>query len=136
MLNRLKHILPQHILTTIYNSLINPYLHYCILTWGTNTERLFLLQKRAIRTITKSHLLAHTDNLFKQLKILKVDDIYKQHQFTFYHKFLHNNLPKCISTILTKQNSQLRSCHTSFYLKPPARVHTESAKTCIRHTIS
>ena len=33
MLNRLKHILPQHILTTIYNSRINPYLYYCILTF-------------------------------------------------------------------------------------------------------
>ena len=135
MLYRLKHMLPKHILTTIYNSLINPYLHYCVLTWGTNTERLLTLQKRAVRIITNSHLLAHSDNLFRELKILKIEDIYKQHQIIFYHKFLHNNLPKCISNILTKQSSQLRSCHSSFFLKPPARTRTESAKSCIRHTI-
>ena len=135
MINRLKHTLPKQILTTIYNSLINPYLHYCILTWGSNTERLLTLQKRAVRSITNSHILAHTENLFKELKILKIDDILKQHQFTFYHKFLNNNLPKCISNIISKQDSQIRSCHSSFFLKPPVRVRTESAKTCVRHSI-
>ena len=127
-------MLPKQILTTIYNSLINPYLHYCILTWGTNTERLLILQKRAVRNITNSHFLAHTENLIRDLKILKDDDIYKQHQLTFYHKFINNNLPICISGILLKQDSHLRSCHTTFFLKPPLRVNTESAKLCIRHT--
>ena len=125
----------KQILTIIYNSLINPYLHYCILTWGSNTERLLTLQKRAVRSITNSHILAHTDNLYKDLKISKIDDILKQHQFTFYHKFLNNNLPKCISNIISKQDSQIRSCHSSFFLKPPVRVRTESAKTCVRHSI-
>ena len=59
MLQRLKHILPIQILTTLYNSLINPYLHYCILTWGTNYERFLILQKRVVRIITNSHFLAH-----------------------------------------------------------------------------
>ena len=134
-LYRLKNVMPKHILKTIYNSLTNPYIHYCILAWGFNSDRILKLQKRAVRIITHSHFLAHTDNLFKSLKILKVDYIFKLHQLTFYHKFVNDNLPACLSDILIKQNTNLRSCHTSYFLKPPMRTNTENAKKCIRHSI-
>ena len=35
------------------------------------------LQKKIIRIMTGEHYLAHTDELFSQLEILKVEDIYK-----------------------------------------------------------
>ena len=135
MLNRLKHILPINILVIIYNSLINSFLHYCILTWGFNINRILNLQKRSLRIITKSYFLEHTDNLFKNLKILKINDIFSIHQFVFYHKFLNFNLPVCLNNILTKQAESVRSCHSSFFLKPPQRFRTESARLCIRHSI-
>ncbi len=34
ILNRLKHILPQKIKITLYNSMIASHLNYCILAWG------------------------------------------------------------------------------------------------------
>ena len=35
-----------------------------------------MLQKRAIRGISKSKFLAHTDPIFADLKLLKLDDMY------------------------------------------------------------
>ena len=135
ILNRLKKTLPQEILKKIYDSLINSYLHYCVLVWGYKTDRLLKLQKKSVRIITNSHFLAHSDPLFKKLKILKIEDIFQIHQFNFYYKFLNSSLPQCLNHILDRQNTNVRQCHTSFFLKPPARVNMESTKLCIRHSI-
>ena len=83
ILKRLKFTLPKYILKTIYLSLINPHLNYGILLWGFNLERIEKLQKQAIRIITHSYYLAHTSNLFKQQKILKIEDIFKLKQIIF-----------------------------------------------------
>ena len=77
MINRLKHIYPQHILHNIYNTLILPHLNYCVNIWGLNCTSLYLLQKKAMRTITCSWYRAHTDPIFKALHVLKIHDIYR-----------------------------------------------------------
>ena len=74
IINRLKLYLPQHILFSVYTTLISSYINYGILAWGnaaqTILNRLFLLQKKALRIITKSSFIAHTDPLFFHNKIL------------------------------------------------------------------
>ena len=81
MLNKLKHFLPGYIMKTLYSSLIASHLQDCTLLWAnshvTNIRKLQLLQKKAIRIITSSHYIAHTDPLFSMTKLLKLDDIYK-----------------------------------------------------------
>ena len=65
ILYRLKSVYPLKVLLTLYNTLMLPYFNYCILSWGSvlkNNHHLYLLQKKAIRIITNSHLL-HTQNL-------------------------------------------------------------------------
>ena len=68
VLNKLKHFLPIYIMKTLYSSLIASHLQYCTLLWAnshvTNVRKLQLLQKKAIRIITSSHYIAHTDPLF------------------------------------------------------------------------
>ena len=49
--NKLKHIFPQHILLTIYNSLVQPHLIYRLYLWGLNCKRLKILQKKAVRIL-------------------------------------------------------------------------------------
>ena len=67
-------------LRMLYFSLIYPYLYYCMRVWGstcpTNLNRIFVLQKRAIRTISKSPFDAHTGPIFKELNILSLHNIY------------------------------------------------------------
>ena len=76
LLNKLKHYLPASILKTLYCSLILPHLNYGSLAWGFDAKRIFKLQKRALRCITNSKFNAHTVPLFKQLNLLKIDDIF------------------------------------------------------------
>ena len=54
VLNRLKHIYPQHILLTIYNSLFMSNVNYGILLWGSCSNKIANLQKKAIRILINS----------------------------------------------------------------------------------
>ena len=74
-MNKLKCILPQDILSYIYNSLIMPHINYCNILWGYANKRIFKLQKKAVRIIYKEHRLSHTDPIFKNLFFLKINDI-------------------------------------------------------------
>ena len=68
VLNRLKSFLPLSVLVNLYNTMILPHISYCIVIWGKCAnyllDRIFILQKRAIRIITNSHFLTSTDRLF------------------------------------------------------------------------
>ena len=62
----------KRLLRILYNSLIMPYLQYCVLSWGFMSDRIFKLQKRAVRIITCSKYNAHTEPLLKTLNMLKL----------------------------------------------------------------
>ena len=72
VMNRLKRHLPFSSLKLMYSSLILSHLQFAITSWGFEWERLSKLQKRAIRIMTNSKYNAHTDPLFKSLKLLKM----------------------------------------------------------------
>ena len=83
ILNKLKRILPQSVLVTIYYSLIQCHFNYGILAWGQQTQRLYNLQKRITRTITCSPFISHSAPLLKKLEILNINDVYKIQQLKF-----------------------------------------------------
>ena len=65
VMNSLKHYLPKRILHILYNSLILSHLNRNVTSWGFASQRLFKVQKRAMRLITGSKYNAHTEPLFK-----------------------------------------------------------------------
>ena len=71
--------LPPNVLKCLYYSMVNPYLIYCIESWGpsyaTNLSPLIILQNRVIRIITNNGKLTHTAPLFTKLDILKLDEL-------------------------------------------------------------
>ena len=77
ILHRLKYLYPQNILVTIYNSLFIPHINYGSLLWGQVGESLDTIQKKATRTITYSHYIAHSEPLLKELNLLKVQDLFQ-----------------------------------------------------------
>ena len=81
ILFKIRDYLPLKTLIMLYYSFIYPYLSYCIVAWGssyaTHLQPLFILQKKAIRTINKSCYLDHTSPLFYSNNILKLQDIYR-----------------------------------------------------------
>ena len=58
------------------------------LAWGYENERLTKLQKKSVRIITLSKYNAHTEPLFKKLKLLKLTDLLKLNELKFYYKFV------------------------------------------------
>ena len=104
ILARLKNLISTNVKKTIYNSIIAPHFHYGSVAWGSskscNFRRLYVLQKRAIRIICKSKYNAHTNPLFKQLALLTIEDIYKQHCVKIAIKRLKNVLPPYLSSLL------------------------------------
>ena len=93
VMRRLKRLVNQSILTKIYNALILSRINYAILCWGYEHKRIFILQKKAIRIIYNSTYNAHTDPIFKKLKLLKVKDIFMIQSLKFYYKYSNNKLP-------------------------------------------
>ena len=54
ILYRLKSIFPRDALLTLYNALLMPHFHYCLLVWGSNVKdghKLHLLQKRQFESL-------------------------------------------------------------------------------------
>ncbi len=74
-MNTAKHQLPRHTLLMLYYTLIYPHLTYGILLWGTSSEtwlkQVEILQKKAVRIITKSTYNDHT-YAFQRTKVIKI----------------------------------------------------------------
>ena len=93
ILHRLKYIYPQSILITLYKSLFVPHINYGSLLWGHAGGALDKIQKKAVRTITYSNYIAHSEPLLKELNLLKVKDLFELKILKFLFKLYHNNLP-------------------------------------------
>ena len=132
---RLKRYLPLNVLRILYNSLILPHLQYSILAWGTKSNRVFKLQKRAVRIISCSKYNAHTDPLIKNLHLLKIKDIFKIKALKFYYKYNKNDLPVYFKTFFTK-NCEIHS-HDTRQNSGGHQFTTKSTSgsQCIRHLI-
>ena len=85
--------IPYYYTKSIYSTLVLPHINYCILSWGSQIDRIHLLHKRVIRNISKSNFRAHTEPLFKEHKLLKVQDVYYIAVSKFYFKLVNNHLP-------------------------------------------
>ena len=75
ILNRLKYIYPPHVLLTIYKSFFVPHINYGSLVWGQNFNSISKLQKKVIRTVTRSNYIAHSEPLLKEFNLLSVKNI-------------------------------------------------------------
>ena len=95
-----RNVYPESVLVTIYNTLILLHFHYCFLLWGSVVKKnhsLHLLQKKAVRIITNSDYLAHTEPICKKLRILKISDMFSVALWKFYYKLMNNKLPAYFS---------------------------------------
>ena len=105
ILNRLKHVYPQNALLSIYHSLFATHLNYGLLLWGTHVNRVSKLQKKAVRIMSNSEYLAHSEPLFKTLKLLKIEDLYKLKLMKFYYNLSYNLLPSYFNYYLEVINN-------------------------------
>ncbi len=135
-LKQVKTLPPLKIKLALYNSLILSHINYGILTWGLASDRILKLQKKAVRIISLSKYNAHTYPLFKELKLLKVMDIYKLNEFKFYHKYINNKLPHYFQQLPFTPNHTIHNhitCHKqNIHI---ARANQKFVQLCIKHNI-
>ena len=110
LINRAKKLLPSRSLKLLYNSFTQPHLQYGVAAWGgctgRNKKRIISIQKRTIRTISKSYFSSHTEPRMKKLGILKFDDLYKQQCLSLVHDCLNQKAPTEIQKLVKLENSQ------------------------------
>ena len=117
----LKYLLPNNVLFMIYNSLVLPHLNYCNHIWGntlykSHLSKLYILQKKAVRIITKSHVLSPSAPLFKELQLLS---IYQYFDFDVLYQYT-NILPDNLSNMFVS-NSNINNYLTRHYHQPKFR---------------
>ena len=56
------------------------------------------IAKKAIRVVSHSDYLSHTDPIFKELQLLTLEDMFTLQKFKFLHKLAHNTLPTYFDT--------------------------------------
>ena len=121
---KLKSFLPLYILKHLYNTLILPHFNYCNEIWGnafnTHLQKLFILQKRAVRLITNSTCRTSSNQLFLKLKILPIFDLIRLNVLIFMYKFHMDLLPSMFNNMFHTNASvhqyPTRSCND---LRPP-----------------
>ncbi len=62
-------------------------------------------RKKVIRIINIRKYNAHTEPLFKELKLLKVTDILRLHELKFYYKYKNNKLPHYLQNLPLECNT-------------------------------
>ena len=85
------------------------------MAWGnslkTKIGNILVAQKRVIRTVFNENYRAHTNTLFYDHKLLKIEDIYILQLGSIMYDFERGNLPKALSQIFVK-NDQVHNHNT------------------------
>ncbi len=91
---------------------------------------MFKLQKKIVRILSLSKYNAHTDALFKQLKLLKVNDILKLQELKCYYKYKNNKLPHYLQTLPFHPNTKTHDndIHIKHHIHHPRGKHVFAKK--------
>ena len=91
------------------------------------------LKKKCLRIITFSKIFAHCDPIFKNLRLLKTEDIFKIKQLEFYYKYLKNNLPLYFQNLSIKANNHTHNTRNQDLYK--SRIKHDFAKQSLLFSI-
>ena len=79
---------------------------------GFKGNRVFALQKKGVRIITCSKYNAHTEPLFKTVKLLKFTDLLILRELNCYYKFIHKLLPIPLQNWKIVKNTNIHEHNT------------------------
>ena len=137
IIRKVKDLLNKETLVTLYYTFIYPYLTYCNLVWGraanVHLSRLYLLQKRIMRVVSKTHFLAHSEPLFKECKVLNIYQINKYITGIFMFKYNRGLLPNIFDTMFSKQTDVHKYCTRQNDLFTLPLCRTQSRKNSLSY---
>jgi len=103
IIRNIMHKVPDSVLLNLYFSLIHPYLSYCNVVWAIDRScvlnKLFILQKKAVRSITHSRWNCHSIPIFKRLGILPICSLNDLQIACFMYRQVHKLLPPPFSNM-------------------------------------
>ena len=110
VLGRAPAVLGRRSLQMLYNALVLPHLQYCLMVWGDFHgnhnrqvgDRLLKLQKSLAGLIMGKRGRCHSDPIFAELGMLKIDDLYRQQMRIHAWKFWNGRLPESQANALNK----------------------------------
>src|SRR5258708_26577085 len=98
VLTRVRSILSQKLLVTLYYTMIHPYFLYCHIIWGGASElalhKLVCIQKRALRINSNSPFRTPSGPLFASLNILRLRDINRLALLMYMYRVKFVFIPK------------------------------------------
>lgn len=107
---RVKNILPLPALRSLYFALVHSHLSYSPIitscTNASNIQKISLVQRKAIRIITKTNYHEHTAPLFKSLQILPYQQLITFAKLNFMHSFTYNYCPPSFNTTWRSNNER------------------------------
>jgi len=97
MISKIRHFVDTHTIKSIYFALFNSHLSYGCLSWGcnnSNSKRLFVLQKKAVRLMEFAQRDSPSNPIFHNLEILKLEDLVKVESCLFINKSINKQQPE------------------------------------------
>ena len=126
-MNKTKNILNTKSLYLLYCSLVLPHISYCVEVWGNNYKTvinpIFLLQKKAIRIVSKTDYYSPTNPLFIELKTLKLLDLVDLNTALLMYKAHNHLLPVCIQSLFQARDSRYDLRGTAIYKRTKSRIN-------------
>ena len=137
---RLRTVLSNSALRSVYFAIFHQHLQYGIAAWGftsaANLKRIDTLQRKAIRLLSRSKLSENLDPVHKALRIMKPSDVRDFEIAKFMHRLKSNRTSEVFAPLFqetdevhnhgTRQSSQKK-----YYVNRP---HLEITKKTISYT--
>ena len=115
ILAKLRHFTPKDTLVSVYYSIFYSHILYGCPVWSltsvNNLQIISVLQKKCLRIINFAQFNSHTNKLFFDNKIIKLEDIIKLQLMKLVFDFKHKNLPDELSNLF-RLNSEINSYYT------------------------
>ena len=137
-LRRVRHLLPQETLISMYNSLVLPYFDYCSTVWETcgkgMTDKLQTLQNRAARVITSSNYEIRSVEILKKLNWENLETRRSKQLAVLMYKIINEKTPNYLTRIFTNTNSvhthNLRNSKHNIFVPRP---NTEAGRNSLHY---
>ena len=132
-INSSKHFLPLKVRKMVYYSLFDSHLNFGNILWGCADKKLLgkveNLQKRCVRNVALKKFTAHTEPIFKNHQILKLQDKLSFSRSVFMHQYRNNKLPTSFSNIfsdiISTDNLQTRHNDYNYVNFPAVKTYLE-----------
>ena len=128
-----RHYLPNNLLKQIYYSQFHSHLAYGCQVWGqspASISQTTILQKKAVRLMTFSPRDAPSSPIFKDLKILKLNDLITTNNIIFVHKTINKMSPSHFGNYfephIPNHDHDTRNNPSSEYSLPPGSVSIDN----------